>query len=149
MARKTTTDFHRALTDLIRVYQFRDRNRICAHGITVSESHALDRLVQLGPMTLNDLADDLRLDKSTVSRVLDGLERKGHISRGTHPEDGRALLLKATPKGRRLLGRLERERVEVEGDLLKDFTPAMLRAATLAITRIVAEAEPGRAPRDR
>src|SRR5690606_40776192 len=50
----------------------------------------------------NDLAAHLYLDKSTASRVVDGLERKGLARRGAHPQDGRAVLLSATPAGTRL-----------------------------------------------
>jgi DNA-binding MarR family transcriptional regulator len=143
VADRESLQFHRALTDLIRVYQFRDRNRVCAFGVTVTESHALDRLVHVGPLTLNGLADTLHLDKSTVSRVLDGLEKKGFVRRRPHPDDGRALLLESTARGRKVCKRIERDRVTVEGKLLEDFTPTMLRAATLALNRIVTEADGG------
>jgi DNA-binding MarR family transcriptional regulator len=128
--------FHRALTDLIRVYQFRDRDRVCGYGVTVTESHAVDRLTKVGPMTLNALAETLHLDKSTVSRVVDGLEEKGHVRRRRHPVDGRALLLEATAKGRRLCNRIEMDRVAAEEKLLVDFTPEMLLAATTALSRL-------------
>src|SRR5690606_18937495 len=36
----------RALSDLIRVYQFRDRDRICCHDISVSQCYALEALVE-------------------------------------------------------------------------------------------------------
>jgi len=135
--------FHRALTDLIRAYQFRDRDLVCGYGVTVTESHAVDRLVKLGPLTQNDLADALNLDKSTVSRVVDGLEKKGHARRRPHPEDGRAVLLEATALGRRLCHRMERDRVAAEQRLLSDFSPQMLRIATRAISRIARSAEDG------
>src|SRR5690606_19371219 len=101
----------RALSDLIRVYQFRDRDRICCHDISVSQCYALEALVERGPLTLNDLAAHLYLDKSTASRVVDGLERKGLARRGAHPQDGRAVLLSATPAGARLCRRIQGELV--------------------------------------
>jgi len=133
--------FHRALTDLIRVYQFRDRNLLCGYGVTVTESHAVDRLVKLGSLTQNDLADALNLDKSTVSRVVNRLVKKGYARRGQHPEDGRALLLEATSRGRALCFRIERDRVALERRLLADFSPQMLRIATRAISRVARSAQ--------
>src|SRR5947209_4293076 len=99
--------FYDTLSDLIRVYQFRDRDRICCYDVSVSQCYGLEALVRRGPMTLNDLAAYLYLDKSTASRVVDALERKGYVARAPHPDDGRALLLAPTATGRELYARIE------------------------------------------
>src|SRR5579859_7609949 len=84
-----TEALYDALEDLLRVYQFRDRDRICCFDVSVSQCYALEGLVRRGSMTLNDLAAYLYLDKSTVSRVVDALERKGYVVRLPHLSDGR------------------------------------------------------------
>jgi len=126
----------RALSDLIRVYQFRDRDRICCHDISVSQCYALEALVERGPLTLNDLAAHLYLDKSTASRVVDGLERKGLARRGAHPEDGRAVLLSATHAGTRLCRRIQDELVVDQMRLLEEFEPDVRQAMTRLIARL-------------
>ena len=93
---------HEALSELVRVYQFRDRDRICCHDISVTQCYALEALLRRGPSGLNELAAELYLDKSTASRVVAALERKRYVSRAAHPEDGRAIVLTVTPAGRRL-----------------------------------------------
>ena len=55
-----------ALEDLLRVVQFRDRDRICCHDVSVTQCYALRALVEDGPMGLNSLAESLYLDKSTA-----------------------------------------------------------------------------------
>lgn len=40
---------HTAVADLVRVYQFRDRDRICCHDISVTQCYALEALVEHGP----------------------------------------------------------------------------------------------------
>ena len=97
---------HEALSELVRVYQFRDRDRICCHDISVTQCYALEALLRRGPCGLNELAAELYLDKSTASRVVAALERKGYVSRAPHPEDGRAVVLTVTPAGRRLHDRI-------------------------------------------
>ena len=72
---------HAAVADLVRVYQFRDRDRICCHDISVTQCYALETLVEHGPLRLNALADRLFLDKSTTSRVVGTLVRRGTSSR--------------------------------------------------------------------
>ena len=95
--------FYDTLSDLIRVYQFRDRDRICCYDVSVSQCYGLEALVRKGPMTLNDLAAYLYLDKSTASRVVDALERKGYVARAPHPDDGRASVLTRTELGTEML----------------------------------------------
>jgi len=128
--------FYAALSDLIRIYQFRDRDRLCCHDVSVSQCYALEALVRRGEMTLNDLAAHLYLDKSTASRVVDALERKGYVDRSPHPGDRRALLLLATAAGRELYGRIERDLLAEEEALLAGFDPEIRRAMTQLVARL-------------
>jgi len=128
--------FYDALSDLIRVYQFRDRDRICCYDVSVSQCYGLEALVRKGPMTLNDLAAHLYLDKSTASRVVDALERKGYVARSPHPEDGRSLLLVTTAAGRDLHARIESDLVDEERGLLSDFDSDTRAAMIQLLSRI-------------
>lgn len=129
-------ELYDALEDLLRVYQFRDRDRICCFDVSVSQCYALEGLVRRGSMTLNDLAAHLYLDKSTASRVIDALERKGHVARSPHPDDRRAVLLEATPAGRELEGRIRESILAEERQLLADFPPEVRQSMTQLIRRL-------------
>ena len=126
---RDTRDLYAALTDLVRLYQFRDRNTICCHDISVTQCYALQSLERGGAMTLNALAADLMLDKSTASRVVEALERKGYVRRTPHPEDARALNLEMTAKGRGLCQRIERDLIEEERSIIENLDPEVRRAA--------------------
>jgi MarR family transcriptional regulator, 2-MHQ and catechol-resistance regulon repressor len=128
--------FYDALSDLIRVYQFRDRDRICCFDVSVTQCYGLEALVHRGPMTLNDLAGHLYLDKSTASRVIDALERKRYVARAPHPRDGRAVLLEVTPEGRELYSRIESGILAEERSLLADFDPEIRQAMTQLVARL-------------
>jgi DNA-binding MarR family transcriptional regulator len=93
---------YEALSELVRVYQFRDRDKICCHDISVTQCYALEALIRSGPRTLNELATELFLDKSTASRVVTTLQRKGYVTRTEHPDDRRAVLVAITATGERL-----------------------------------------------
>jgi DNA-binding MarR family transcriptional regulator len=127
---------HEALSELVRVYQFRDRDRICCHDVSVTQCYAIDALLRRGPSTLNALAAELFLDKSTASRVVAALERKRYVRRAPHPEDGRAVVLTVTAAGRRLHDRIRRDLVEEERLLLEDFEPEVREAAARLIVRL-------------
>jgi DNA-binding MarR family transcriptional regulator len=133
---RDTEELYDALEDLLRVYQFRDRDRICCFDVSVSQCYALEGLVRRGGMTLNDLAGFLYIDKSTASRVVDALERKGYVARLPHPEDRRSVLLEATPAGRELEGKIRESILAEERQLLADFPPEVRQAMTLLIRRL-------------
>jgi MarR family transcriptional regulator, 2-MHQ and catechol-resistance regulon repressor len=135
------TRLYAALADLVRVYQFRDRDRICCHDISVTQCYALETLVRLGPRTLNELATEMYLDKSTTSRVVTTLERKGYVVRQQHPRDKRSILVDLTASGRRLHTKIERDLVEETRQLLQDFEPAVREAAPALLTRLARAAE--------
>ncbi|HEX4495146.1 MAG TPA: MarR family transcriptional regulator [Thermoanaerobaculia bacterium] len=131
-----TEELYDALEDLLRIYQFRDRDRICCFDISVSQCYALEGIVRRGSMTLNDLAAYLYLDKSTASRVVDALERKGYAARLPHPSDRRASLLEATPAGRELEEKIRESILAEERQLLGDFTPEIRRSMTVVLRRL-------------
>jgi DNA-binding MarR family transcriptional regulator len=127
---------HEALSELVRVYQFRDRDRICCHDISVTQCYALEALVRRGGTGLVELAAELYLEKSTASRVVAALERKGYVARAPHPEDGRAIVLTATAAGRRLYERIRADLVAEAKGLLEDFEPAVREGAARLILRL-------------
>jgi MarR family transcriptional regulator, 2-MHQ and catechol-resistance regulon repressor len=135
--------FHKALSDLLRIYQFRDRDRICCHDISVTQCHALDMLVERGPLRSLALAEALRLDKSTVTRVIDALERKGYVDRLSDPGDARAVLLRATRSGSRLQRRIHDELLRQQTEILADLDPAV-RAGSVEVLRRLARAAEAR-----
>jgi len=126
---------HRALSELIRVYQFRDRDRICCYDVSVAQCYALEAVVLHGPLTLNELAAYLFLDKSTASRLVDALEKKGYVERRENPEDRRALSLEATESGRVLHARIEGDILAQEAELLAEFSPEVRQS----MARLVGE----------
>ena len=123
-----TVKLNRALTELVRVYQFRDRDRICCYDVSVSQCYALEAIALEGPLGLNDLAARLYLDKSTASRVVDALEKKGYVERRESPEDRRALRLVATEAGRDLYARIQGDILAQERELLAEFSPEVRRS---------------------
>jgi MarR family 2-MHQ and catechol resistance regulon transcriptional repressor len=135
---RDTRDLNAALTDLVRMYQFRDRNCICCHDISVTQCYALEALVRSGPVALGLLASVLMLDKSTTSRVVEALDRKGYIKRTTHPDDARAVRLTVTARGRKLHETIQRELLAEERRIIEDLPPEV-RRATVGVVRELAK----------
>lgn len=138
---RESAEFYEALSAFLRVYQFRDRNRICCHDLSVTQFYALDALVRRGERTLNELAAEMYLEKSSASRVVDGLVAKAYVTRRTHPEDRRAILLAPSEKGRRLHRVIVAEGVAREGALLAEFEPEVRRGMVRLLDRLTEAAE--------
>jgi MarR family 2-MHQ and catechol resistance regulon transcriptional repressor len=139
--REQAAALHAALSDLVRIYQFRDRDRICCHDVSVTQCYAIDALLRRGPSGLNELAAELYLDKSTASRVVATLERKGYVGRAPNPGDRRAILLTVTVSGRRLHDRIRKDLIDEETRLLQDFAPEVRDAVSQLLLRLARAAE--------
>ena len=130
-----------AVAELVRVYQFRDRDRICCHDISVTQCYALETLVDHGPMRLGSLADRLFLDKSTTSRVVSTLARKGYVEQRADESDGRATAVHATATGRRLCRQITDDLVDQQRQLLQDLDPAVRGEVVKVIARLASAAD--------
>jgi hypothetical protein len=73
---RDTLDLHEAVADLVRVYQFRDRDRICCHDVSMTQCYALETIVEHGP---------LRLDQSIVNHREPSADRSGDSGADSHP----------------------------------------------------------------
>jgi DNA-binding MarR family transcriptional regulator len=79
---------------------------------------------RLGPVRPSDLADQLRLDLSTVSRHVSALVDKGLLERCVHPDDARAQQLTLTEAGRRTLTEVLDNRAAALGRAIKHWSPS-------------------------
>jgi DNA-binding MarR family transcriptional regulator len=94
----------------------------CGQHMSVTEAHAITEIHDAGSLTQQALADGLRLQKSTVSRVVDELCADGLARRKAHPTDRRSVLLELTPLGTRRAERLTAARQALFNGLLDRLT---------------------------
>ncbi len=111
------------LSVLLRVIQFRDRDRVCCYDVSASQCYALKGVVEAGALTVNELAAYLYVDKSTASRIANSLVDKGYLVREAHPEDARAVRLQPTGAGRALCATILGDEERDYAELLEDFEP--------------------------
>ncbi|MEU1373534.1 MarR family transcriptional regulator [Streptomyces triculaminicus] len=73
----------------------------------------LNRLDQEGPMGVKALAAGMGIDSSTVTRQVAPLVDTGLVKRTSHPEDGRAVVLQLSPRGKARLEEVRASRREL------------------------------------
>jgi DNA-binding MarR family transcriptional regulator len=130
---------HRLMTELVKRYQFRDRNRICCFGISVSGCYALDELAERGDQTMQALAGRMFLSVSTMTRVVGQLVRRGLVSRRRDPGDGRVVWVSLSREGKDVLARIHQGLVDSQREILRPLS-SRERAAVLQVLGQLAEA---------
>ena len=75
------------------------REDSCCRGVTLAQCHMLLEIEDMGRATIVELSKRLGLDKSTLSRTVDGLVNIGLLERAPHPNDRRFNLLSLTQNG--------------------------------------------------
>lgn len=93
----------RLTKDLMRKFQMRDRNEIVCCGVSVSQCYTLDMLGEHGETSMVQLARKMFLDKSTMTRVVDGLVERELVVRRFVDSDRRLIYVALTLKGRKVL----------------------------------------------
>jgi DNA-binding MarR family transcriptional regulator len=125
-----------AFSELVRVIQFRDRDRACCYGLTVSQCYGLKAVCEAGFLGVNDLAAALYLEKSTASRLAAGLQAAGLVERSADPEDGRSVRLSATAAGKQAYQAIEQDLLQEHTELLAGFDPEVRAAVTQVVGRL-------------
>ncbi len=76
--------------------------RECGEDITPEQWAVLIRLWERDARAQSDLSDATFRDRPTMSRIIDGMEKRGLLERGSDPDDGRVRIVSLTRKGRAL-----------------------------------------------
>jgi len=130
-ARTIADRLHSAAIHLLRGLRVEDK----ALGLTGPRASALSVIVFRGPIAMGALAEAEQVRAPTITRLVDGLERRGLVRRVNDPADGRVQLVEATTAGKRLLqkGRARRVARLMQGvvQLSPDDQRVLARAADL------------------
>src|SRR3712207_1068343 len=111
----------------------------CGKPVSVAEAHALMELSREDPLVQKELASRLRLEKSTVSRLVGMLEGRRWVKRSRSPDDGRAVELRLTEGGRRTAEDIAEARRAKFAQVLEAI-PEEERESVLESMRILEEA---------
>jgi DNA-binding MarR family transcriptional regulator len=92
---------HELLMDVVRAAGLLQPDQaVAGHPVSLSQAFALHELDTGTPLSQRELAERLRLEKSSVSRLAAELERKGLLVRERDADDHRQYRLCLTDQGR-------------------------------------------------
>ncbi|WP_346897878.1 GNAT family N-acetyltransferase [uncultured Roseibium sp.] len=87
---------------LVREHGYMERT-LAGTDLSPSAVHTIVELGESGSLTSKELADRLNLEKSTISRLVQALEKRGEITSKKQETDGRSFRITLTEQGRKTL----------------------------------------------
>ena len=107
---------------LMRKMTAQERNYFARGLITLPQVRALQLLAETGSCTMRHIAHTLGLTCSTVTGLVDRLEKLALARRIDSSEDRRVVLAAITPKGKRILDHIRREKRKAIMDIFSSAT---------------------------
>lgn len=98
-----------------------EKTQLACCGATIGQCHAVMEIGLAGQISLIDLANVLNLDKSTMSRTVNGLVENEWIERITDPENRRYVKLTLSQKGQLLHEQISSVLNAYFGNIMKDI----------------------------
>lgn len=102
------------LETMIRVNSRFRKERLWRRGedLSLPQFILLLQLYHHGPTRVGAAANNLLVSKGVVTRMADRLVKKGVVTRSRDPEDRRVVFLALSSQGKRLISRVEKEKLE-------------------------------------
>lgn len=97
-------------------------------GMTPERLSALAVIEKHGPISVTALADKEMVRPATMSRMVTALVEEGLAKRTDDKNDGRGVLVRATPKGRRIFQRAQEQRLRYFAEVLESLDDEQLLA---------------------
>jgi DNA-binding MarR family transcriptional regulator len=139
-ATRLASALHTAAIHLLR----RVRRVDTATGLGPARLSALSVVVFGGPLRISDLARAEQVRLPTMTPIVAALEREGLVARDDDPADARVSLVRATPRGARLLSDGRARRVAALAGDLSTLSAADRRTLEKAAAILLRVFEPSR-----
>jgi DNA-binding MarR family transcriptional regulator len=107
-------------------------------GLTITQFSLLGRLKRTGPMTMKQIAEAMRMQRTTLVRTIQPLRRDGLVSSEALGADARTLLISLTAEGEQRLAASRAHWYAAQAEFEHRFgeeRAAALRSELFAITR--------------
>jgi DNA-binding MarR family transcriptional regulator len=119
------------------VSQIYDRH-LASVGLTITQFSLLERLRRAGPMTMKQLAETMRMQRTTLVRTIQPLRRNGFIASESLGSDARSLSISITADGEERVVEGRKHWYAAQAEFEHRFgeqRAAALRGELFAITR--------------
>ena len=110
--------------------------RLAALDLAASEINALANLADGRPRSVRELSADTGIRATTLTGVLDRLERRGYLVRELDPADRRSFRLTLTAPGRAVAGQVRRAVTDLERHALAGLSTRQVAGYHAVVTAL-------------
>ncbi|MEK6780335.1 MAG: MarR family transcriptional regulator [Bacteroidota bacterium] len=129
---QSVRDFNRFYTNIIGLLD----NHILDSSYSLPEARVLFELNRQSSCTAREILNVIKIDKSYLSRMLTQFESSGLIRKKTSAEDGRAVQLTLTPKGKKAAYELDTASILQIKNMLKPISDQAQQQLLLHLQKI-------------
>lgn len=113
---------YRLLTKTSNTIDALSRDILTPHGLNCNEFAILEILYQEGEQNIYQLGTEIMVASSSMTYLIDKLEKKDYLRRDISPKDRRAMIIQLTPAGQELMQEVIPEHQEKIEDVFSCFT---------------------------
>jgi DNA-binding MarR family transcriptional regulator len=91
--------------EIVRIFEreiYLQNTASCCNGVSLAQCHTLLEIQDSPKISVSELAQNMRLDKSTVSRTVDNLVKMDLVDRAIPEENRRMAILNLTDEGKQV-----------------------------------------------
>ena len=99
-------NFRHHIRMLEREIAFQQKDDTSCCGVSLTHCYAMMEMADCGEISVTELAENLDLDKSTLSRTVESMVASGMVERTADGADRRRAILKVTDEGRSTIERV-------------------------------------------
>lgn len=118
---ETVIEIEKYLRKVDNIIRKKGREILRDFNITVPQFLALQWLINHGSLTISELSQKMSLACSTITDLIDRMEKNDLVERIRDDKDKRVVRVEAKNNGHELLKKVMNERHKYLGDKLKDF----------------------------
>lgn len=103
--------------------QIKESTMAAEFGMSSSELRALRLFQGVRRLPQKEIVDRVGLSGSRLTRIIDGFQGRGWVTRAEDPDDRRGTIIFLTPTGQDLVEAIERRSVAIHSELLSSVPP--------------------------
>lgn len=125
------------LQKAVRTFQLLEREQIRVHGFTSSQCYILLEIYKHQTLSINEISEKMRLEISTVSRIMNNLVRDELILRKRSVFDKRVVEAILTEKGKEIAQQLQKSIVNYYEGVISNLPRGHVREVMSAVELLV------------
>ena len=115
----------------------RFRPHLRSHGLTEQQWRIIRALVEVEQLEISELSARVCMLPASLSRILPKLEADGLITRRTHLDDHRRIIVSIAPQGRKVFEQIGPKSEEIYAEIARALGPERLAEAYRVLDQLI------------